>query len=141
MIYFEYFWKPIINYFRLTVRTLVVDHSTYCSNCSQRNYQNPFYNPNDISQITNSLDLIICFTVFHFQWHVPYLKYVAKTDLIIKYNLITFCPLKWMATGPPPTISTIYPFQLQSIPNLTNSLSIPIGKYVYFITYLPILIT
>jgi hypothetical protein len=40
-----------------------------------------------------------------------------------------------MATGPSPTILTTYPFQSQSIPNLTNSLLIPVGMYVYFITY------
>jgi hypothetical protein len=39
-----------------------------------------------------------------------------------------------MATGPPPTVLTTYPFRLQSIPNL-NSLLIPIGIYVYSITY------
>ena len=44
-------------------------------------------------------------------------------------------PLEWMATVPPPTIPTIYPFRLQSTPNLTNWLSILIGIYVYFITY------
>jgi hypothetical protein len=29
------------------------------------------------------------------------------------------------------TIPTTYPFQLQSIRNLTNSLLIPVGRYVY----------
>ena len=46
-----------------------------------------------------------------------------------------------MATGPPTTILTIYPFCSQSIPKLTNSLLIPVGMYVYSITYLLILIT
>ena len=46
-----------------------------------------------------------------------------------------------MATCPPPTIPTIYPFLLQSIPNLTNSPSIAVGMYMYSITYRVILIT
>ena len=47
----------------------------------------------------------------------------------------------WMTTGPPPTILTTYPFRSQSTPNLTNSLLIPVGRYMYSITYLLILIT
>ena len=39
-----------------------------------------------------------------------------------------------MATSPPPTIPTSYPFWLQSISNFTNSLLIPVGIYVYSIT-------
>ena len=42
-----------------------------------------------------------------------------------------------MATGSPSTIPTTYNFRSQSIPNLTNSLLIPSGMYVYFITSPP----
>ena len=50
-------------------------------------------------------------------------------------------PLELMATIPLPTIPTVYPFWLQSTPNLTNSLLIAVEMYVYFIIYPPILIT
>jgi hypothetical protein len=46
-----------------------------------------------------------------------------------------------MAVITPPTIPTTYPFQSQLTPNLTNFLLIPVGMYVYFITYPQILIT
>jgi hypothetical protein len=49
------------------------------------------------------------------------------------------CPLEWMTTGPAPTFSTTYPFQSQSTPDLINSLLIPVGMYVYSLTYLLIL--
>ena len=45
------------------------------------------------------------------------------------------CPLELMASCPPPTVPTIYPFRLQPTSNLTNSLLIPVGMYMYFITY------
>ena len=51
------------------------------------------------------------------------------------------CSLEWIATIPPTKILTIYPLRSQSTPNHTNSLLIPVGMYIYFITYLPVLIT
>jgi hypothetical protein len=52
------------------------------------------------------------------------------------YNIkLTVSPLELMVTGSPPTDPTTYPFQLQSTPNLSNFLLIPVGKYVYFITW------
>jgi len=47
-----------------------------------------------------------------------------------------------MATGPPPTNLTTYPFWSQSISNLINFLLIPFGiMYMYSLTYALILIT
>jgi hypothetical protein len=46
-----------------------------------------------------------------------------------------------MTTGPPPKILTIYLFRSQFIPNLTNFLLIPVGMYMYSITYPLTLIT
>ena len=46
-----------------------------------------------------------------------------------------------MATIATPTITTIYPFQSESIPNLTNYLLISVGTYMYLLTYIPVLIT
>ena len=51
------------------------------------------------------------------------------------------CPLEWMATGPLPTVPMTYPFQSQSTPDLTNSLLIPVGIYMFSITCSLILIT
>jgi len=46
-----------------------------------------------------------------------------------------------MATGLPPTVPTTYPFWSQSIPDLNNYLLIPVGVYMYSMTYPLIQIT
>ena len=46
-----------------------------------------------------------------------------------------------MTTVTPPIIPKIYTFRSQSKPNLTISLLIPVGRYVYFIINRPMLIT
>ena len=74
--------------------------------------------------------------------HQPPLPSPAHSVILSMWvRLKTVCPLKWMATGPPPTILTTYPFRSQSTPNLTNSLLIPVGIYMYSTTCPLILIT
>ena len=51
------------------------------------------------------------------------------------------CPLEWKGHRSSSNNPTIYPFWSLSIPDPTNSPIIPVGLYVYFITYLLIPIT
>ena len=50
------------------------------------------------------------------------------------------CPLEWMTAGPPPIVPMTYPFHPQFTPDLTNSLLIAVGMYVYSITC-PLILT
>jgi hypothetical protein len=54
------------------------------------------------------------------------LSYVAEIRNSLFTRMVTYPPLKVLLT---------YPFQLPFKPNITKSLVIPVGMYVYFITY------
>ena len=62
-----------------------------------------------------------------------YLLTCTQYDSSMWARLKILCSLEWMATGPPPTVLTTYPFQSQSTLDVTNSLLIPVEMYAYSI--------